>query len=195
MEVALVNPIYPSGTDRRARAADRPSAIAQTMRDWPRCMSPAVKMPGTLVIHRSSRHTLPRSVILTPSSVEHAVGLGPQEAHRQQHQIGLQLELAAGDRLELHPSVRHGNFDLVRMQGGDPALRVTGEPLRRDGVQTVAALLVRARDAEDVRPERPRVRVGAAVGRPCQQLELMHALAHPGGARCRGSRRRCRPRR
>ena len=33
-----------------ARAALRPSAIAQTMSDWPRCMSPAVKTPGTLVI-------------------------------------------------------------------------------------------------------------------------------------------------
>lgn len=41
-----------------ALAARRPSSIAQTMSDWPRCMSPAANTPGTLVIHRSSRHTV-----------------------------------------------------------------------------------------------------------------------------------------
>src|SRR4029453_13514355 len=40
-----------------ARAALRPSAIAHTMSDWPRCMSPAANTPGTLVIHRASRAT------------------------------------------------------------------------------------------------------------------------------------------
>jgi len=45
----------------------RPSAIAQTIRDCPRCMSPAAKTPGTLVIQASSRHTVPRSVMRTPS--------------------------------------------------------------------------------------------------------------------------------
>src|SRR3989304_4908401 len=49
------------------RAASRPSAIAQTMSDWPRVMSPAVNTPGTLVILVSSALTLPRSVNSTPS--------------------------------------------------------------------------------------------------------------------------------
>ena len=33
-----------------AAAARRPSSIAHTISDWPRCMSPAAKTPGTLVI-------------------------------------------------------------------------------------------------------------------------------------------------
>ena len=44
-------------------AALRPSAMAQTMSDWPRCMSPAANTPGTLVIHSSSVQTAPRSVV------------------------------------------------------------------------------------------------------------------------------------
>src|SRR5207249_12221539 len=44
------------------RAALRPSAMAHTMSDCPRCMSPAAKTPGTLVIQLASLHTLPRSV-------------------------------------------------------------------------------------------------------------------------------------
>src|SRR5947199_308159 len=39
------------------------------MSDWPRCMSPQANTPGTLVIQLASRHTLPRSVSLTPRSV------------------------------------------------------------------------------------------------------------------------------
>ncbi len=38
-----------------AGPALRPSAMAQTISEWPRCMSPAVKMPGTLVIQFLSR--------------------------------------------------------------------------------------------------------------------------------------------
>ena len=49
------------------RAHERPSAIAQTISDWPRCMSPQVNTPGTLVIQFASRATLPRSVRATPS--------------------------------------------------------------------------------------------------------------------------------
>ena len=49
------------------RAALRPSAMAQTISDWPRCMSPAVNTPGTLVIQVASRQTVPRSVKRTPN--------------------------------------------------------------------------------------------------------------------------------
>src|SRR5260370_844826 len=37
------------------RAQLLPSAIAQTMSDWPRCMSPVAKTPGTFVIQFASR--------------------------------------------------------------------------------------------------------------------------------------------
>ena len=60
------------------RAALRPSAIAHTISDWPRCMSPAVKTPGTLVIQVASRHTLPRSVIFTPSASSIPPRSGPR---------------------------------------------------------------------------------------------------------------------
>ena len=58
-------------------AALRPSAIAHTMRDWPRCMSPAVNTPSTLVIQFPSRDTLPRSVSSTPSSSSSPPRVGP----------------------------------------------------------------------------------------------------------------------
>ena len=61
------------------RAALRPSAMAQTMSDWPRCMSPAVKTDGTLVIQFSSRQTLPRPVRRTPSSASSPSRSGPRK--------------------------------------------------------------------------------------------------------------------
>jgi len=43
----------------------RASAMAQKINHWARCVSHAVKTPGTLVIQFSSRQTLPREV-MTP---------------------------------------------------------------------------------------------------------------------------------
>ena len=63
---------------------------------------------------------------------------------------------------------------LVGVQRRDAAAPVAVEALRGDGVQPLAAFLVRRRDAEDVRPQRPRVVGRARVGRPRQQLELTH---------------------
>ena len=40
------------------------------------------------------------------------MSLGTEEAHRQQHEIGLQLELAAGDRLERQSAVLARDLDL-----------------------------------------------------------------------------------
>ena len=98
------------------RAALRPSAIAHTMSDWPRCMSPAANTPGTLVIQFASRHTLPRSVSLTPKFVEQPLPLGAEKSHRQQHEIDVHLELAAGHVLERHPAVLAHELDLRTVQ-------------------------------------------------------------------------------
>ena len=78
-----------------ALGALRPSAIAHTIRDWPRCMSPAVNTPGTLVIQSASRHTLPRSV-RRRRALEHAGALRPEEAHGQEDQLAGQVNSAAG---------------------------------------------------------------------------------------------------
>lgn len=45
---------YPISEISTALAALRPSSIAHTTKDWPRCMSPAVKTPGTDVSYCSS---------------------------------------------------------------------------------------------------------------------------------------------
>src|SRR5690606_29999369 len=49
------------------RAAARPSAMAHTIRDWPRPMSPAANTPSTDVRYSASRTTLPRWSRSTPS--------------------------------------------------------------------------------------------------------------------------------
>src|SRR5262245_14203646 len=59
------------------RAQLRPSAIAQTINDWPRCMSPAAKTPGTFVIQSALRATVPRSVSAIPSSLIKPFRSGP----------------------------------------------------------------------------------------------------------------------
>ena len=76
--------------------------------------------------------------------------------------------------------------------------RPCSSPLKRcvdDRVHAIAALFVRGRYAEDVRPERPRVVCRAGVRRLRQQLELVHGQCALRDAPCRGSRRRCRRRR
>src|SRR5438105_3345061 len=59
------------------RAQLRPSAIAQTMSDWPRCMSPAAKTPGTFVIQFALRATVPRAVSAMPRPWTTPFGSGP----------------------------------------------------------------------------------------------------------------------
>src|SRR5215207_3723496 len=58
-------------------AAARPSAMAHTISDCPRPMSPATNTPGTVVAKSASRATLPRSVISTPRSVSRPSRSGP----------------------------------------------------------------------------------------------------------------------
>ncbi len=77
-------------------AAARPSWMAHTISDCPRAMSPAAKMPGTLVPLLSSTATLPRGSMATPSSVKSPGFSGPDETHGQQHEVGRPDLLGAG---------------------------------------------------------------------------------------------------
>ena len=58
-------------------AAWRPSAMAQTIRLWPRVMSPAVKTLGTLVRLSASALTLPIGSSSTPSCSSMPFRSGP----------------------------------------------------------------------------------------------------------------------
>ena len=60
------------------------------------------------------------------------------------------------------------------MEGGQAAV-LAGELLREDAVVAIAALLVGARGAEDVRPGGPGGLGGAVVGRAREELPLLHA--------------------
>ena len=95
----VVEPVRNAST---AAAAARPSAIAQTISDWPRPASPATKTPvdGGGVRRRRARRCRARR------GRRRAARPGPSllragEAHREQHQLGRDLALGALDRLEL----------------------------------------------------------------------------------------------
>ena len=147
--------------------------MAHTIRLWPRPMSPATNTPGTLVMNAASRATLPRASKATPRSVEPAAPLRADEAHRQQHELARQLEVGALDLLEA--AVDH--LDLVRPQRAHVAVVVADEALGVDREDPLAALFVGRRRALHQRPRRPRVGVGADVGRPGQDLELVDDAA------------------
>ena len=161
--------VSPSRKRSTAAAHERPSAMAHTMRLWPRPMSPATNTPSTLVAQSSSRATLPRSVELDAELVEQAVALGADEAHGQQHELARQLEVGALDLLEA--AVDH--LDLVGPQRPHVAVVVAEEALGVDREHPLAALLVGRRRAVHQRPRRPRGRVGPGVGRPRHDLELV----------------------
>ncbi len=68
-------------------------------------------------------HTAP-GVELQPEVGDHAVPLGTEEAHGQQHELTGEFELAPLDRNECRPSVvTHDRLDLVAAQRADPARR------------------------------------------------------------------------
>ena len=134
-------------------------------------MSPATNTPGTELMYRPSRATLPRSSNVTPSCSSHVSLLRPDEAHRQEDEVGRQLAIAALDLLEA--TVDH--LHVVQQQGAHPAVAVVDEPLGVDAEHAVTALLVRRRDAIHEAPLRPRVVGGADVGRAGHDLELRHA--------------------
>ena len=186
----------PSGRRRSRAAALRPSAIAQTMSDWPRCMSPAVKTPGTLVIHRASRATLPRSVSVD-AEVRRAARPSPgptKPIASSTRSAGISNSLPATGSNSMRPS-RLRRLDLHGVQRLHAAVGVAGEPLRGHRVEPLAAFFVRRRDAEDVRPLRPRVAVRPRPAAAAASARAGAPSARPAGAPCRGSRRRCRRRR
>src|SRR5262249_20973082 len=104
--------------------------------------------------------------------------LGAEEAHGEQDEIDVQGELAARHRPEVEASTLAGHLDGHAVELPDVAALVTGEPLGRDGVDALTALLVGARGPEDVRPLWPRVVGRPGVGRARQELELVNG----GGA-------------
>ena len=107
------------------RAHWRPSLIAQTISDWPRRASPAANTPSTeRRVRASTALTLPRGSFSTPSCVEQLL-LGVQEAHRQQHELGLQLALGARDRRERRRRLGLGDRAAPRTRPSpSPAKRV-----------------------------------------------------------------------
>ena len=161
-----VAPVSHSST---AAAADRPSAIAQTISDWPRPASPATNTPGTVDMNDASRAMLPRPSISTPSWASRPVRLRTGEAHGQQH------ELRPGSRA---PCPRSGvnrpstQLDVDELERLHLAGLVADEPHRAHREHPLAALLVGRRRAVDHRPGRPRVGVRPLVRRPRQDLEL-----------------------
>ena len=156
------------------RAALRPSAIAQTISDCPRCMSPVAKTPGTLVIQSAvAAHRSPRCHRHTEVGDEPRL-LGAGESHGEEDEIGREVEFRARHRLEGHAPVLASLRDAGRFELAHAAVLVADEPRRGHRVDTLAAFLVRGRHAEDLRPLRPWVVGGARVGRAGQDLELMH---------------------
>ncbi len=157
-------------------AAWRPSAIAQTIRLWPRVMSPAVKTLETLVCAVGVGFDVAHRVEFDAELFEHPFALGAEEAHREQDEVGLKGLLASRDLDELHAAVDRLHLDFDRLQGGDAAVRAD-EAFGVDRVFALAAFLVRRGDAEDVRPLRPGVGGRPAFGRLGHDLELMDAGA------------------
>ena len=103
------------------RAHWRPSLIAHTISDCPRRASPAANTPSTELVYGLAALTLPRGSFSTPSCVEQRL-LGVQEAHRQQHELRLQLALGAR-----HGRERRLRLGLRDVQRGDAARAVVGE--------------------------------------------------------------------
>src|SRR5699024_3095152 len=71
---SVVDPVRCAST---AAAQLRPSAIAHTMRLWPRAQSPAVNTPGTLVDQSASCTTVPREVRSAPRASSRPSRRGP----------------------------------------------------------------------------------------------------------------------
>ena len=180
-------PIRKRSTPRAAR----PSAIAQTISDWPRCMSPAVKTPGTLVIQLASRHTL-RSVSLTPKFSSSPGVRGreiPSQAARGRRPFQTRCSASSNDiRPSLHASSTFEPWSFLT--------RPSASPLKRcvDTEYTLAPLFMRRRHAK-------RWAIAAMGCRPracpaaSEAARTDARTARPGDARCRDSRRLYRRRR
>ena len=101
-----------------AAAAERPSAMAHTMRLWPRVMSPQTKTPVDVGRPRPVGGHVAPGVELEAQLGHHTLALGAEEPHGQQHQLAGQLELGALHRHELGPAAVAGDhLDLLAPQG------------------------------------------------------------------------------
>src|SRR5665213_3284040 len=94
------------------------------------------------------------------------------EAHRQQHELGLDRELRARYFGHSHLSVRIPRPVDARADEPLDAAVATLEALRRDRPVTLASLFLRRRRAQLDRPVGPRQRLVFVLGRLRQQFEL-----------------------
>ncbi len=156
-------------------AHDRPSAMAHTIRLWPRVMSPHTNtaVPARLPIP-VARHVAARVDVET-ELLHHTSPLRPGEAHGEEDELARQLEVTPGHGLEHRPTpVGAGICTRWPRQGAHRAVAVVDEPRRRHAVDPVPALFVGRGGAEDERPRGPGVVVGPGVGGTGQDLELVH---------------------
>ena len=172
------------------RAAWRPSAMAQTIRLWPRVISPAVKTLGTFVLLDRIGLDVLESVELDSKLLEEAAFLGADEAHREQDKLCGINPLGSRNLDEIDPAVvcLHFNIDCFEHA------HVPFSPRNRLVLIENSALppfLVGRRDAEDIRPLRPGIR--AAIGRPvgAGRFRIDERSCSHGDGLCPGSRRRC----
>ena len=189
-----------AGEQRRARQpavdrgrARRPSAIAQTIRLWPRPMSPQTNTPSTIVRQSASRATLPRPSSQTPScSTSPASGV--DEAHREEHQLARSSNSVPATAAN-GAAVDDGRLDLdARAMPAGCRRRRRRKHSSVDRIDLLDTLFVRRRGAVDQRVRGPGLtsvcrrggRAGSRTGARSPR---------PDGSRCRGSRRRCRRRR
>ena len=143
----------------------------------------------------SSRATLPRSLISTPSCSSRPGRCGPTKPIASSTSSHVELEVGALDPLERHPPVDDLLLDLVRTQPAQVAVVVAEEALGVDRVDALAALFVRGRDPVDHRVGRPRHRLDARRRAAGAGSRTGAPRSRPGGSPCRDSRRRCRRRR
>ena len=152
---SLLEPIRNSSI---ARAHCRPSRIAQTTSDWPRRMSPAANTFGTevCVVERIGGDVAAR--------IERDAGLfdepgtaRPNKSHRQQHQIGFELERTVGEFLHRPAAVGAlGPLDPHAFERLDMAVRADERALSAPPIRARSPLRARTKSAAlAANPARP----------------------------------------
>ena len=186
---------WPIRNSSIAWAAWRPSAIAQTIRLWPRVMSPAVKTFG---------------------DARPLVGVGLDVAHRgRARRRAARACPCARGRRSPSPAGRGRRDRSSRCRGSRRTAcgrssvfistrTVSSAVTRPSSPRNRLVLIAYSRTppsswAEETRKTFDHCGQGfvgvAVVGRAGDDLELVDAARSPGGGRCPGSRRRCRRRR
>ena len=176
------NVVSPISQRSHSRAAPRPSLIAQTIRLWPRRMSPAAKTPGTLVANAPCSALALVRVFLHAELIEQRT-FRTSKAHREQHELRREHLFRTGDLARDCPAVVLDPFDADGVQFLDAALVVADEFLGLDQVfarivaEEGGRLLLAVIHFVDLRPLRPRVVRRPLQRRLGQQLELHQAPA------------------